>query len=334
MERLLFFLLIFFFNQIALSQINLNIDIDARQLKQMKLSDISAKSYFLALKIDSISNFIATDNFLFFSQGNIFSAHKLYQFDLSGKLVRTFNNDKNESFKVDSKNNRIFHRTDNDFSFLDYNGAFLKKIFLSMQELRNNGGTLLGFDKNNIWISYQEWQSEKVVIRICRLNLDNESQETVLEREFPVPQVPFHYKVTHSSLEGKEYISFHDNVIYEINGKNVHPVAKYNIRNYRDEISHVVHQSRFAGRYLTIKYGPTFDNFLLFWYDTKEKQTWQMKINNRIGGIEDDIFHTGTCDNYSIDGDFLVFRKHSNDLPKEMNVEKGHTVIFITKLKQ
>jgi len=47
-----------------------------------------------------------------------------------------------------------------------------------------------------------------------------------------------------------------------------------------------------------------------------------------------DLFHTGTCDNYQIQGDFLVFRKQSNDLPDEMNVEEGHTVIFITKLKQ
>ena len=59
-----------------------------------------------------------------------------------------------------------------------------------------------------------------------------------------------------------------------------------------------------------------------------------MKIDDWIGGIEDDIYHTGTCDNYRIKDDFLIFRKQSNDLPKEMNVEKDHTVFFFTKLKQ
>ena len=35
-----------------------------------------------------------------------------------------------------------------------------------------------------------------------------------------------------------------------------------------------------------------------YWYDTKEKRSWQMKIENFVGGIEDDIYHTGTCNNY------------------------------------
>ena len=332
MERLFVFLIIFLFHQITLSQVNLNLDIDVRQLTPMKLSDISEESHYVAFKMDSIVDFFAADNFLFVTTGGFFPTI-LHQYDLSGNIIRTIHNDKKFAFRVDSKNNRLIHGYVDKLEFWNYNGAFLNDISLP-EQTGSDSNSIIGIDQNNIWILYQNRQSEKVACRICRLNTENGRMETVLERDLPVPNIPFHYKVCYSSFGGKSYISFPDNVIYEVDGKSVRPAVKYSIRNYRDELTHLLHDSRFAGRYLVVKYGSTIAKYMIFWYDTKEKRTWQMKIDDWVGGIEDDIFQTGTCDNYQIQGNFLVFRKQSNDLPEEMNVEKDHTVIFITKLKQ
>ena len=338
MERLFSLLVIVFYHQIALCQVNLNIDINARQLTSMKLSDISAESRFVALKMDSI-RCIVTDKYLFVAGGRFKGVN---QFDMTGKLIKKFNTD-NERFlfRCDSKNNRlifIYGNEGNELAFWDFNGNFIKKIVLPVVQEKSTVRDIIGFDKDCIWISYQIWkkQSEKAVIRIYRLNIENERQDTVLEREFPIPQLPFFYKVWYSSFGGNSYLGFHDNIIYEFDGKNIHPAVKYNIHNYRDEQSYMMHYSLFAGRYLTIRYGSSMSNCMLFWYDTKDKRTWQIKIKdwNGNGGIEDDIFYTGTCDNYWFNDDFLVFRKKSNELPKEMNIEKEHTVFFITKLKQ
>ena len=46
--------------QIALSQVNLNLDIDARKLTHMKLSDISEESRYIAFKMDSVKNLFTT----------------------------------------------------------------------------------------------------------------------------------------------------------------------------------------------------------------------------------------------------------------------------------
>jgi len=336
MLRISILLIIVFYHQIALCQVNLNIDIDARQLAPMKLSDISAESRFVALKMDSI-RCIVTDKYLFVAGGRLKGVN---QFDMSGKLIKIINTDYERfMFRCDSKNNRLIILYENEMAFWDFNGIFQKKVVLPPVQESSVSREIIGFDRNNIWISYQIWQrqNEKAVIRIYRMNIENERQERVLEREFPIPHLPFFYKVWYSSFGGKSYIGFHDHVIYEVDGKNVRPAVRCNIRNYRDELSnHFVPEVRFAGRYLTIKYGATMSNRMLFWYDTKEKRTWQMKINDWYGrgGIEDDIFHTGTCNNYWIDDDYLVFRKNSNDLPNKMNIEKDHIVIFITKLKQ
>ena len=342
MVRLFIIALSVYICQNALSQFNLNLDIDARQLTPMKLSDISEESRYVALKMELVIGFVATDSFLFVSTGaSAFYPTKFVQLDLSGKIIRTFdNNNKRFIFRCDSKNKRVILLYEKEIEFWDLNGTILKKITLSerLSILEETFiSSIIGFDQNCVWIMQQFERNGKICCRICRMNIESEIQETVLERDMPIPDIgtfKLTYKVVHSSFGGKSYIGFEDNVIYEVDGMNVRPVVKYNIRNYRGELSKFTFDSRFTGRYLTIKYGSNMDNYMIVWYDTKANRTWQMKRVNAVGGIEDDIFHTGTCDNYRINGDFLVFRKQSNDLPEEMNVEKDHTVIFITKLKQ
>ena len=109
MGRLFLFLIIVFFHQISLSQVNLNFDIDARQSIPMKLSDISEESRYVAFKMDSVIDFFATDSLLFVTTGEFFPT-RLHQYDLSGHIVRTIHNDKNFTFRVDSKNNRLIYR--------------------------------------------------------------------------------------------------------------------------------------------------------------------------------------------------------------------------------
>jgi len=87
MVRLILMVLSVYVCQTTLSQVNLNLDIDARQLTHMKLSDISEESRYVALKMDSIVDFFATDNFLFVSTGGFFST-KLHQYDFSGNLLQ------------------------------------------------------------------------------------------------------------------------------------------------------------------------------------------------------------------------------------------------------
>jgi len=342
MVRLFFIVIITFMCRVALSQVNLNLDIDARQLTPMKLSEIAEKSRYVALKMGNIFDSFVTDKFIFVSTGSqgALAGNKWFQYDLSGKLVRTFDKDNQGfGFRCDSKNDLIVLFYDKEIEVWDFKGTLLKKVTLPeritiLEETMRR--SVIGFDQKHLWFMQQFERNGKICCQINKLNIESERLETVLERDLPLPdtEIKVTYRVQYSSLGDKSYIAFYDNVIYEIDGKSMRPDVKYNIRNYRGELSYLAQDARFAGRFLSVKYGSNFFNYMLFWYDTKEQRSWQMKINNRVGGIEDDIYHTGACNNYQIDGDFLVFRKNSNDLPEEMNLEKEHTVFFITKLKQ
>jgi len=69
MVRLFLILIITCICQIALSQVNLNLDIDARQLTPMKLSDISEESRYVALKMGGIFDYFVTDKLYLYPLG-------------------------------------------------------------------------------------------------------------------------------------------------------------------------------------------------------------------------------------------------------------------------
>ena len=336
-KRILLFLIVAFLYQNVLSQVSFEVDIDAQKFTQMKLSDISAQnSFFVSLNISSILVTEIAGSYLFVSK-----LEALYQFDLSGKLIRTFSNNNRvfRGFSSDSRNNRLIILYDNEIEVRDFNATFLKNILLPVPETivgakYRSSSRIIGFEENNVWIFQEFEQNGRSVCRICRLNIEDELMEIVLERDFPIfdfgSGVYLGYMAWYSSFGGKYYMGFHDNVIYEVDGKNVRPVVKYNIRNYREDIYDRLRlQINFTGRYFNLNYGTIGNRRKYFWFDVNDKQTWQVE-----GGIEDDIFHTGTLSTYSIQGEYLVFRKQERDLPIEMNVEKDHTVIFIIELKQ
>ena len=347
MKDIFSFLIILSAHQICLSQINLTID--ARQVTQFKLSEITEQSHYMTLKTDNnspIFNTKVTDKFLFVQKnilemGAFKGEFMLYQYDLSGKLIRTFGNDKSRfsAFMCDLDNNKLIMIYNDSITVWDMNGRFLKTVRLpERSDDKAPICQVFGFSQNNVWILQQTVQGSSLRCRISSINIENEQQtRTILERNFPHPNqgsyfIP--YRAWYSSFGGKSYIGFHDNEIYEVNGLQTRSFIKYTIGNYRvDPLDYARLEKEIIGRFFHMKYG-SFDNRKLFWYDIKDKRTWQVQENLSKGGIEDDVFRTGTCDNYLIYGDYLTFIKKSDDLPKEMNIEKDHTVIFIIKLKQ
>jgi len=329
MNKNLVFILFILWSHQSVAQIELTIN--ARQLTPMKLSEISEQSHCVALNIDSVSQVIATDRFLFASRGGNMRNH-LFQFDFSGKLIRTFEAKSGFSeFICDIENKRIVIPYSREATVWDFNGSFLKKIQIP------ENSSVIGFAGNNIWMVQNMKESDdKIRCRIVCVNYENEHQEIILERIFPVFTIMnaiISYKAWFSSARGRLYTGFHENIFYEIDGKDVRPAFIYNIENYKEDyFDYAVHEKMVAGRFFTIKYG-SFADTKLFWYDTKEKKTWQMQMNYGKGGIVDDIYYTGNCDYYKINGNYLIFRKNKENLPKGMKIDGGF-VFFIIKLKQ
>ena len=320
--------------QTGFSQINLTID--ANRITPMKLSDISAQSYSVAMKMDNDTfSYFISDDYLFITKRlSLGKNSTLHQFDFSGKLIRVIfgSNRPNGRIFCDVKSNKLlFDNLDGNITFWDFNGVFLKEV--KIPEKAPLG--VIGFEQNNVWLILRSrHDDEKVNYRICRLNYETEQLEVIMERVFPLGGV--FSNACYSSFGGKSFVGFHDNVFYEVVGKNVRPAVKYNIRNFTEDPTYYTNAKIFAGRFFTMKYGNKLADRLLYWYDTKEKRSWQVREFMWKGGIEDDIFRTGTCDDYQIFGDYLVFTKRGDNLPKEMNknADPNLNVFFIIKLKQ
>jgi len=338
LRDMVFLLVILFIPQIGLSQINLDLTIDAHLSTPMKLSDISEHNHYMTVDIDNVLSFLATDSFLFISQGVILG-ERLNQFDLSGKLIQTFadNNNKFKDFICDLENNRLILIYNNAITVWDLNGHFIKTIRLP--ENSNINGTyfcsVIGFKQNDVWILQHYILDEKYLCQISRMNIENEQMEIILERIFPVINVMgegfFPYKAWFSSIDGRLYVGFHDDIVYEVDGTNVSSAVNYSIRNYKQApLDYIFHEKKFAGRYFYMLYGDS-EQSRSFLYDTKENRTWQFQS---VDGIEDDIFHTGKYNRLYIKEDYMTIRRKGSNLPKEMNIEENQNVFFIIRLKR
>ena len=332
MKYLFFGLIIGCLHQTGFSQINLTFDARA-PLTSMKLSEITEDGRYIAIGLDSIGTPIATDGYFFIRS---FSKQRsgVYQFDLSGKLIRTFTNDRSD-FRVDTQNNRlILISSGHDVSVWDLNGIFIKNISLPPRVTECSHYDIHSFGQNFIWIQQDIVEKDRITVRISRLNLGNERLETIMERNFTkelhVILPHFHF----SSVGGRLYVSDPINTIYQINGTQIRSAVNYNILNYSEQFNNsgfpsynVVFPRGFFGRYIYIGY--TNRGAMHYLYDTIKKRSWN------FSELTDDVFHTGGTKDFRItQNGYLIFEKKGADIPKGVNAERGSTVFFITKLKQ